>query len=273
MACRLFEMDRFPVERPAMGAGMSSRSVSMMVTRGYAFAPPAFRPFCARQPRLCNTRGRTKLVTLTPGCQAELEAVNGSVNHRIKERSDLDSVGGADDWRVPTEEGDCEDFAILKKSELLNRGWPASALLLTVVALGGAGHTVLTVRTDKGDLIMNNRSSAVRIWSRTSHRYFARQSQSENGKWMRIEPLAGSRRRQQIWPSGELESASGFLAIATRLIAASELATSPNRYADQRPSVRRPIHLSLAATLCCAAVYCVRRRRRWYSYDRCRPIP
>lgn len=157
-----------------------------MSTQGYAFAPPAFRSFCVKEPRLCSTSGETKLVKLTPGRKAELQAVNSSVNRRIRERSDLASAGRADDWRLPTKEGDCEDFAILKKSELLKRGWPASALLLTVATLGGEGHTVLTVRTDTGDLIMDNRTAAVKDWSRTSYRYFARQSQSQTGKWTRI---------------------------------------------------------------------------------------
>lgn len=158
----------------------------MMSTQGYAFAPPAFYPFCSKEPRLCSTTGGTKLVKLTPRRQAELASVNSSVNSRIGERSDIASSGRADIWRVPTKVGDCEDFAILKKSELLKRGWPASALLLTVATLGGEGHTVLTVRTDKGDLVMDNRSSAVRDWSRSPYRYFARQSQSEYGKWTRI---------------------------------------------------------------------------------------
>jgi len=164
----------------------TSGSAAMMVTKGYAFAPPAFRPFCARQPRLCSTGGQVKQVKLSLARRAELQAVNSSVNARIKERSDA-SAGSADDWRVPTKEGDCEDFAILKKSELMKRGWPASALLLTVVTLGGQGHTVLTVRTDKGDLILDNRSGAVRNWSQTSYHYFARQSQSQNGKWTQID--------------------------------------------------------------------------------------
>jgi predicted transglutaminase-like cysteine proteinase len=159
---------------------------AMMVTKGYAFPPPASRSFCARQARLCSTSGQVKQVTLTPARKTELEAVNSSVNSRIKERSDLATAGVADDWRLPTTEGDCEDIAILKKSELLKRGWPASALLLTVVTLGGEGHTVLTVRTDKGDLILDNRSSGVRNWSSTSYHYFARQSQSANGKWVQI---------------------------------------------------------------------------------------
>lgn len=168
------------------GCNQTLETGKMMSTQGYAFAPPAFYPFCSKEPRLCSTTGGTKLVKLTPRRQAELASVNSSVNSRIGERSDVASTGQADIWRVPTKVGDCEDFAILKKSELLKRGWPASALLLTVATLGGEGHTVLTVRTDKGDLVMDNRSSAVRDWSRSPYRYFARQSQSEYGKWTRI---------------------------------------------------------------------------------------
>jgi predicted transglutaminase-like cysteine proteinase len=158
---------------------------TMMSTRGYAFAPPAFYGFCASEPKLCSTEGDTKFVRLTPELRAELEEVNRSVNRRIRERSDR--RGGGDEWRLPTSEGDCEDFAILKKGELLERGWPASALLLTVVTLAGEGHAVLTVRTDKGDLVLDNRTSAIRDWSRTPYRYFARQAQSDAGdKWKRI---------------------------------------------------------------------------------------
>lgn len=159
---------------------------AIMITNGYAFAPPAARSFCARQARLCSPEGHVKQVKLTDQRMAELRRVNSSINTGIRERNDS-SAGLGDDWRIPSKEGDCEDIAILKKSELMKRGWPASALLLTVATLGGAGHTVLTVRTDKGDLILDNRTGAVRNWSQTSYRYFARQSQSESGKWLRIE--------------------------------------------------------------------------------------
>ena len=165
-------------------------TATTMTTRGYAFAPAAFYKFCASDPSLCSTRGKVKVVELTPKRKAELESVNKAVNRRIRERSDKATTGRADVWGRPASEGDCEDFAILKKAELLKRGWPASALLLTVATLGGEGHTVLTVRTDKGDLVMDNRASAVKDWSRTSYRYFARQSQSDSGKWMRIRSSA-----------------------------------------------------------------------------------
>ena len=164
----------------------NSGNSAMMATAGSAFAPPAARTFCARQPRFCTPTGHVKQVKLSDRRAADLQAVNSSVNTRIRERNDS-SAGIGDDWRIAGKEGDCEDIAIRKKSELMKRGWPASALLLTVVTLGGAGHTVLTVRTDKGDMILDNRTGAVRNWSQTSYRYFARQSQSQRGKWVRIE--------------------------------------------------------------------------------------
>jgi predicted transglutaminase-like cysteine proteinase len=108
------------------------------------------------------------------------------VNRRIAERSDLETTGKADDWRLPEDKGDCEDFAILKKRELVRRGWPSSVLLLTVARSGDEGHTVLTVRTNEGDLVLDNWTSAIKDWSRTPYRYFARQSQSNGKNWERI---------------------------------------------------------------------------------------
>lgn len=150
---------------------------------GHAFAPPAFHDFCAREKRLCSTSGSQKLVELTNSRSAELASVNSSVNRRITESSDMATNGTDDDWRVPSRYGDCEDFAILKKAELMKLGWPASALLLTVARSGWEGHTVLTVRTSKGDLILDNRSSSVKDWSRTPYRYFARQALGVGKAW------------------------------------------------------------------------------------------
>jgi predicted transglutaminase-like cysteine proteinase len=157
-----------------------------MEMQGYAFAPPAFNSFCAKEKALCSTRGKTKVVQLTQTRKAQLAKVNSYVNWRIVEKSDLSTTGKADEWDLPRNQGDCEDFAILKKSELIKLGWPASALLLTVVRSGGEGHTVLTVRTSEGDLILDNKTAAIKDWSRTPYRYFARQSQSNGNAWERI---------------------------------------------------------------------------------------
>lgn len=164
----------------------AAQAGSTMETKGKGFAPPAFYSFCSRQPGLCSTAGGTKVVALRPQLRAQLSQVNRSVNSRITELSDRTVVGTDDDWRVPTVSGDCEDIAILKKLELMKRGWPASALLLTVASYHGEGHTVLTVRTSEGDLVLDNLTNSVRDWSSTPYSYFARQAQGNGRRWERI---------------------------------------------------------------------------------------
>jgi predicted transglutaminase-like cysteine proteinase len=166
----------------------AASAAAQMPLTGPALAPPAFYAFCERNPTLCNSTSGEKIVQLTAYLEAELSSVNSAVNRDVSEVSDSQTRGIADDWRLPGRVGDCEDFAIAKKNELMKRGWPASALLLTVARdnFGGGGHTVLTVRTTKGDLVLDNRSRKVKDWSRTPYSYYARQSQSVTGKWERI---------------------------------------------------------------------------------------
>src|SRR4051794_11374058 len=99
-------MTLFVAAQILTGCNQTSQTSTTMITRGYAFAPPAARDFCNKKPRLCSARGDLKVVKLTPELRAELRAVNNSVNSRIKERSDLASTAKADDWRLPTDEGD-----------------------------------------------------------------------------------------------------------------------------------------------------------------------
>ncbi|OBQ78142.1 transglutaminase-like cysteine peptidase [Mesorhizobium sp. WSM3873] len=170
----------------SVASPFAAQAGTAMQTKGKAFPPPAFYSFCSRQPGLCSTAGGTKVVALRPQLSAQLNEINLSVNSRITEVSDRAVVGKNDDWRVPTVSGDCEDIAILKKLELMKRGWPASALLLTVASYHGEGHTVLTVRTNEGDLVLDNLTGAVRDWSSTPYNYFARQAQGNGRRWERI---------------------------------------------------------------------------------------
>ncbi|WP_256754017.1 transglutaminase-like cysteine peptidase [Mesorhizobium sp. Mes31] len=165
---------------------LAAQAGTTMETKGTVFAPPAFYSFCSREPGLCSTFGGKKVVALRSELSSELKQVNRSVNSRIKEVSDRAFVGKDDDWRVPTVSGDCEDIAILKKLELMRRGWPASALLLTVARYRGQGHTVLTVRTNEGDLVLDNLTNSVRDWSSTPYSYFARQAQGNGKRWEQI---------------------------------------------------------------------------------------
>lgn len=102
-------------------------------------------------------------VNLTPGRMAQLQQVNSHVNSTIAEVSDMEQYGREDVWTLPTSgKGDCEDFALLKRQMLVQRGFPASALTVIVgTNAQGEAHAVLNVATSQGDYILDNLRSGV----------------------------------------------------------------------------------------------------------------
>ena len=69
----------------------------------------------------------------------------------------------------------------------MDAGWPKSALLITVAKdVDNAGHAVLTVRTDHGDMILDNQIKAVLPWYSTPYRYIKRQSANSPVNWTGI---------------------------------------------------------------------------------------
>ena len=74
----------------------------------------------------------------------------------------------------------------------MQEGWPREALLMTVVRdQHGEGHAVLTVKTDRGELILDNQTNDILYWSDTGYRFVKRQSQSDPNVWVSLgEPRA-----------------------------------------------------------------------------------
>ena len=63
-------------------------------------------------------------------------------------------------------------------------GWPASSLLATVVLQSnGDGHAVLTVRTSRGDFVLDNLSDEILAWNETDYRFLKRVSARHSGHW------------------------------------------------------------------------------------------
>jgi predicted transglutaminase-like cysteine proteinase len=70
---------------------------------------------------------------------------------------------------------------------LMQAGWPRQALLVTVVRdKQGDGHAVLTVKTDKGEFILDNQTEEIVLWSETEYRFVKRQSQSDPNVWIAL---------------------------------------------------------------------------------------
>jgi predicted transglutaminase-like cysteine proteinase len=70
---------------------------------------------------------------------------------------------------------------------LMTAGWPREALLITVVRdKRGDGHAILTVKTDKGEFILDNQNDQILLWSDTGYRFVKRQSQSDQNLWVSL---------------------------------------------------------------------------------------
>jgi predicted transglutaminase-like cysteine proteinase len=155
---------------------------------GPARPPIGFVRFCAENPGDCKDRtSRARRIALDADRWALIDQVNSYVNGKIKPVSDMELYGEAERWTYPVDAGDCEDYLLLKKRYLLGLGFPQEALLDTVVLdEQGEGHAVLTVVTDKGEYILDNRRNDIMRWSDTKYRFLKRQSQENPRQWVAL---------------------------------------------------------------------------------------
>lgn len=160
------------------------------VSVGETARPPiGWLEFCNEHPRDCvATVSQPRDVVLTPKVWRDLVRVNKWVNDAIKPVTDMEHWGVVERWSYPDDgKGDCEDYVLLKRRMLMEAGWPREALLITVVRdKKGEGHAVLTVRTDKGDFILDNQAEDILLWSDTGYRFVKRQSQGNQNVWVAL---------------------------------------------------------------------------------------
>lgn len=176
-----------------------------MRVHGETPPPFGFVQFCEGFPAECHTTDADdQRFAATPAHLSELDEVNRLVNRNIQPATDAELYGVTELWTLPRDKGDCEDYALLKRHILIARGWPASALLVTVVRdEKREGHAILTARTLLGDFVLDNKLADVRIWHKTPYEFVMRQSYLNPKVWMSLDlghpntpmPIAGARPR------------------------------------------------------------------------------
>ena len=152
-------------------------------------APIGWIEFCAENPRECSTRATApRDVVLTSQAWKDITRVNLWVNGHVKPMTDLEHYGVVEKWAYPDDGyGDCEDYVLLKRRMLMQAGWPREALLITVVRdKNNDGHAVLTVKSDKGEYVLDNQTDDIVLWSDTGYRFVKRQSQSDPNVWVAL---------------------------------------------------------------------------------------
>ena len=154
-----------------------------------ARAPAGWSQFCAEYAPECDTRELpVRDAVLTSQAWNELVRINRWVNEAITPLTDVEHWGVSERWNYPDDGyGDCEDYVLLKRRMLMQAGWPRQALLVTVVRdKQSDGHAVLTVKTDKGEFILDNQTEEILLWSETEYRFVKRQSQTDPNLWIAL---------------------------------------------------------------------------------------
>lgn len=145
------------------GQGFTQESVS---SRG----PMSFQIFCGFNPRECQPGGASK-IALDDDIMRVLSRVNSRVNRAIRPKLDNPLVQV---WRINPSSGDCKSYAISKRHELIRAGLPASALRIAYVKTReGLGHAVLVVKTDRGDLTLDNLTGEIKHFREAGYRVVA----------------------------------------------------------------------------------------------------
>lgn len=178
-----------------------STSQNRMEFDAPTLAPLAYTRFCLRYEDECQRAPAQSDPVQTDQAQApevygpfvtdfsgkaQLIEVNRLVNRTIAARRYI-GTAAFDSWTIAPEAGDCNDYAITKRSLLRQSGWPAERLLLAEVQIpSGEHHLVLVVRLDDEDVVLDNLSGAVRNWTKSPYRWVRTQSPTQAHIWQTL---------------------------------------------------------------------------------------
>ena len=178
----------------SLGGSSNSERSSFIAVGAATRAPIGWVEFCIRYKGECDTKASApRDIVLTTKAWADMVKVNNWVNQNIQPMTDLEHWGVVEQWDYPDDgKGDCEDYVLLKRRMLMQAGWPREALLITVVRdKKNEGHAVLTVKTNRGEFILDNQEQGILPWNKTGYHFVKRQSQSDPNLWVSLgEPPA-----------------------------------------------------------------------------------
>src|SRR5713101_7234979 len=177
---------------PHGGAGARTsipfKASAPVVESGPTLAPFQHIRFCLQYPDDCRSNSaESERIALTSGSLELFKRVNHRVNVSIVSKSKAYGSSLEDTWTIAPDRGDCNDYAVTKRHELLRRGFPSSALRLSVTKTAtGIGHLVLVVMTTEGDLVMDSLTDAIQPRQSTDYEWLKIQSARDPHFWVEI---------------------------------------------------------------------------------------
>ncbi len=169
-----------------------SNSPAPIVNGLPTLAPFQHVRFCLHYPSDCKPDAAERdRIELDAETSQLLRRVNHNVNTSIVPAVKNYGSNLDDGWTIAPAMGDCNDYAVTKRHELVDGGLPSKALRLSVVkTASGVGHLVLVVATTSGDLVLDNLTETIRPWQRTGYQWLKIQSSSDSRFWYQIKVLA-----------------------------------------------------------------------------------
>ncbi|WP_420587077.1 transglutaminase-like cysteine peptidase [Ruegeria sp.] len=148
--------------------------------------PSGARQLCRQYSWACSTKASVAMST-----QQEMliiQRINRRVNASTRSVTDQSQYRTAERWALPTSRGgDCEDFALLKKRDLIRAGVdPSKLLIATVLDTRRNSHAVLVYRSAAGDLVLDNLTNKIKPWSSTRYLFLRMQNPQKPSGWVGV---------------------------------------------------------------------------------------
>ncbi len=188
IALAALSLSQVPASAQTM-ASLTNGASTLSALEGKSKPIAGWVDFCKREPAECAfDPSEPEEIVLTPKIWKLISDTNLQVNKSIRPVSDLAYFGEVDYWTLPNDGiGDCEDFQLLKRHILVEKGLPARAMRMTVVTNPkGDGHAVLMIITDRGDFVLDNLSPVIKPWNKTPYTYIKRESQADPQAWVSL---------------------------------------------------------------------------------------
>lgn len=163
-----------------------SANSAFLASKGRASAPGAATTLCDRYKWACA--GSSSQSQATSSQLQLVRSVNRRINRAVNPVDDSRQYGVEDLWSLPTSRGgDCEDYALVKKFELIRQGIPADQLLIaTVLDRARNPHAVLVFRASEGDMILDNLTDTIRPWEETRYFFIRMQDPEQPSRWIGV---------------------------------------------------------------------------------------
>lgn len=172
----------------AVFAGSAVEASEGNFIRTVASSPPpsGARQLCRQYAWACSSKASARMTS-----QQEMQIIqriNRQVNATTRAVTDQVQYRTSERWALPTSRGgDCEDFALLKKRDLIRAGVdPSKLLIATVLDTKRNAHAVLVYRSASGDLVLDNLTNRIKPWSATRYLFLRMQDPRKPSNWVGV---------------------------------------------------------------------------------------